>query len=245
MDLERYTVKSQEAVERAQRLARDRSHQELAPEHLLSALLEDKEGTVAAVLSKLGVSRDTLSTEANGALDASVLFVAEAVGRRGGAVTGVPLTRDESGKRFGAFLEMAGIVRRDCFVTNAVLCNPLDAVGCNRSPTSAETARCRPFLERTIELVTAPVIVTLGRVALESLRAISAHDAALPLHAGTAREWRGRLLVPMYHPSRQSTLHRPQADQEADWLRLGDIVRQQRESGSLRPATALRYHGVT
>ena len=69
MDLERYTVKSQEAVERAQRLARDRSHQELAPEHLLSALLEDKEGTVAAVLSKLGVSRETLSTEANAALD--------------------------------------------------------------------------------------------------------------------------------------------------------------------------------
>ena len=69
MNLERYTVKSQEAVERAQRLARDRSHQELAPEHLLSALLEDREGTVAAVLSKLGVSRETLSTEANAALD--------------------------------------------------------------------------------------------------------------------------------------------------------------------------------
>ena len=69
MDLERYTVKSQEAVERAQRLARDRSHQELSPEHLLCALLEDREGTVAAVLSKLGVSRETLGKEATAALD--------------------------------------------------------------------------------------------------------------------------------------------------------------------------------
>ena len=33
MDLERYTVKSREALERAQRIARDRSHQELRPEH--------------------------------------------------------------------------------------------------------------------------------------------------------------------------------------------------------------------
>ena len=50
-------------------------------------------------------ARHVLST-ANGPLDADVLFVAEAVGRRGGAVTGVPLTRDESGKRFAAFLDI-------------------------------------------------------------------------------------------------------------------------------------------
>ena len=49
--------------------------------------------------------------DANGALDAKVIFVAEAVGRRGGAVTGIPLTRDESGKRFAAFLEIAGLRR--------------------------------------------------------------------------------------------------------------------------------------
>ena len=60
MQLDRYTVKSQEALERAQRIARDRSHQELQPEHLLAALLEEPEGTVAAVLSKLGVPRDKL-----------------------------------------------------------------------------------------------------------------------------------------------------------------------------------------
>jgi len=69
MNLERYTVKSQEALERAQRLARDRSHQELQPEHLLVALLEDPEGTVAAVLSKLGVQRESLLVQAEQALD--------------------------------------------------------------------------------------------------------------------------------------------------------------------------------
>lgn len=161
---------------------------------------------------------------ANGGLDAHVLFVAEAVGRRGGAVTGVPLTRDESGMRFGRFLALAGISRDDTFITNAVLCNPLDAAGRNRPPSATEIARCRPFLARTLDLVHAPIVVALGRVALESLRAVAPHDAILSRDVGTALPWQGRTLVPMYHPSRQSTLHRPDAQQQADWRRLGDIV---------------------
>ena len=68
MRLDRYTVKSQEAIEHAQRLARDNGHQELAPIHLLAALLEEKEGTVAAVLQKLGVPRDRLALDAEEAL---------------------------------------------------------------------------------------------------------------------------------------------------------------------------------
>src|SRR5216117_111160 len=68
MQIDRYTVKSQEALERAQRLARDGSHSELQPEHLFAALLEDREGTVAAVLSKLGVALESLRNEVEQAL---------------------------------------------------------------------------------------------------------------------------------------------------------------------------------
>jgi ATP-dependent Clp protease ATP-binding subunit ClpB len=68
MQLDRYTVKSQEALERAQRLAREHDHQELEPEHLLAALLQEAEGTVAAVLSKLGVPRERLVSEVEVAL---------------------------------------------------------------------------------------------------------------------------------------------------------------------------------
>ncbi|MBF6599223.1 MAG: uracil-DNA glycosylase [Dehalococcoidia bacterium] len=160
----------------------------------------------------------------NGRLDAPVLFVAEAVGRRGGAVTGVPLTRDESGRRFSAFLALAGISRADVFVTNAVLCNPTDARGRNRPPTASECARCRPFLARTLELVRAPLLVTLGRVALEATRAVEPHEAELARDVATPVSWRGRTLVPLYHPGRQSTLHRPQAAQEGDWRALGALV---------------------
>jgi ATP-dependent Clp protease ATP-binding subunit ClpB len=67
--LDRYTVKSQEALERAQRLAREHSHQELEGEHLLVALLDEAEGTVKAVLEKLGVERETLLASARRAVE--------------------------------------------------------------------------------------------------------------------------------------------------------------------------------
>ena len=162
--------------------------------------------------------------DASGPLDARVIFVAEAVGQRGGAVTGVPLTRDETGRRFEAFLRLAGIDRTDTFITNAVLCNPLDADGRNRTPAAAEIARCRPFLARTLDIVRAPVVVALGRVALESLRAIAPHSARMPHDVAATLPWCGRTLVPLYHPSRQSTLHRTQAAQEDDWRRLGVLL---------------------
>ncbi|HEY2955398.1 MAG TPA: ATP-dependent chaperone ClpB [Candidatus Eisenbacteria bacterium] len=68
MHPDRYTLKSQEALERAQRMARERGHPELSPEHLLAALLAEPEGTIAAVLQKLGVARERLATEMEQAL---------------------------------------------------------------------------------------------------------------------------------------------------------------------------------
>lgn len=163
--------------------------------------------------------------DASGPLDARAIFVAEAVGRRGGAITGVPLTRDVSGRRFGEFLAIAGIGRGEIFVTNAVLCSPLDAAGRNRAPRASEVGRCLSHLARTLDIVRAPVVVALGAVALDALGRIAPHALTLRDHPATAHAWRGRAIVPMYHPSRQSTLHRAAGAQAADWRALGAIIR--------------------
>lgn len=63
MDLEKYTSKSQQAVMRAQRLAEDHNHQEIEPAHLLYALLEESEGTVSAVVTRISGSTDGLKQE--------------------------------------------------------------------------------------------------------------------------------------------------------------------------------------
>ena len=60
MDLEKFTLKSQEAVVAAQQVAAQRSHQAVEPEHLLYALLSDPAGVVFPVVQKLGITPGTL-----------------------------------------------------------------------------------------------------------------------------------------------------------------------------------------
>ena len=55
MRLDKLTIKAREAVQAAQELAGSRGHQELTPEHLLAALLDQAEGVTGALLRKLGV----------------------------------------------------------------------------------------------------------------------------------------------------------------------------------------------
>ena len=52
---DKFTVKAQEAVQRANELASEHGNPELQPLHLLAALLEDKEGIVPPVLEKIGI----------------------------------------------------------------------------------------------------------------------------------------------------------------------------------------------
>ncbi len=54
MRVDKMTIKTQEALEKAAKLAADRQHQEVAPEHLLLALLEQEEGVTSGILRKLG-----------------------------------------------------------------------------------------------------------------------------------------------------------------------------------------------
>jgi len=55
MQPDRFTIKSQEAIQAAQRLADERHNPQTTPEHLLAVLLEQDAGVVVPVLRKLGV----------------------------------------------------------------------------------------------------------------------------------------------------------------------------------------------
>ena len=54
MKLDTFTVKAQEAIQEAQTVARKRDHQEILPEHLLAALLGQKDGLVVPLLQRVG-----------------------------------------------------------------------------------------------------------------------------------------------------------------------------------------------
>jgi ATP-dependent Clp protease ATP-binding subunit ClpB len=65
MQADRFTVKSQEAVAAAQELARTRRNPEIAPAHLLVALIEQDDGLVIPILQKLGADTATIAARAN------------------------------------------------------------------------------------------------------------------------------------------------------------------------------------
>jgi uracil-DNA glycosylase family 4 len=160
----------------------------------------------------------------NGPLDARVLFVAEAPGRLGADRTGVPLTGDQAGRTFGRLLTEAGWCRAGVFVTNAVLCNPRDAHGANRPPSSAEISRCSGHLRRQLELVQAPIIVTLGQTALRALDRIESHGLTLARDVGKVTPWRGRILVPLYHPGPRAMIRRSYTQQVGDYRAIAHLV---------------------
>ena len=65
---EKFTVKSQEAVQAASQLAGENGNPEVLPLHLLSALIEDREGIIVPVLEKVGVPTPQLRAKVQDAL---------------------------------------------------------------------------------------------------------------------------------------------------------------------------------
>jgi ATP-dependent Clp protease ATP-binding subunit ClpB len=63
MRFDRFTIKSQELIQKAQSLAAKYGNQQIEPEHLLSAMLADREGTAVAMLRKLGVAPEAIAAE--------------------------------------------------------------------------------------------------------------------------------------------------------------------------------------
>ena len=69
MNLDRYTQKAQEAVIQSQQIAQDLHHQVIEPTHLLLALLQQDEGVVPAIVTKLSGSTTALRQELRQALE--------------------------------------------------------------------------------------------------------------------------------------------------------------------------------
>jgi ATP-dependent Clp protease ATP-binding subunit ClpB len=67
---DKYTVKAQEALQATQEVASRHGNQQMEPVHLLLALVEQAEGIVPAILSRLGVAPAAVATEAERSIEA-------------------------------------------------------------------------------------------------------------------------------------------------------------------------------
>lgn len=69
MNYERLTIKAQEALQVASNIAQQEDHSEIGLEHLLFALLEQKEGVIPPLIERVGVHLSSLSNEVEELLD--------------------------------------------------------------------------------------------------------------------------------------------------------------------------------
>jgi ATP-dependent Clp protease ATP-binding subunit ClpB len=69
MQIEKFTLKAQEALQEAKAIAEQKNHQQIDVEHLLSALLGQKEGIAIPILQKLGANIDLIVSQLEGELN--------------------------------------------------------------------------------------------------------------------------------------------------------------------------------
>src|SRR5262245_35281833 len=63
MRLDKLTVKAQEALQAGQAAAEQQGHQALEPEHLLLALIQQRDGVVGPILAKLGTRPESIQQQ--------------------------------------------------------------------------------------------------------------------------------------------------------------------------------------
>ncbi len=69
MNIDKFTIKAQDALAKAHQLVMDYGQQQIEPEHILKALLDDSEGVAVAVVKKYGVPLDQLKAKVEQEID--------------------------------------------------------------------------------------------------------------------------------------------------------------------------------
>jgi DNA polymerase len=96
--------------------------------------------------------------------------------------------------------------REDVYICNILRCRPPG----NRNPMPDEAAHCRPFLDRTLEIIQPKFICCLGAIAAKNLLASEKTIGAL---RGKVWEYKGIRVVCTYHPA--YLLRNPAAKKDA------------------------------
>ena len=124
--------------------------------------------------------------------DADWLVIGEAPGaeedRRGEPFVG------RAGQLLDQMLLAVGQRRETVFIANILKCRPPN----NRDPNPDESAACRAYLTRQIELVQPKIILAVGRIAAQNLLG---SDAAVSRLRGRPHDLDGIPLVVTYHPA--------------------------------------------
>ena len=127
-----------------------------------------------------------------GSPNADLMFIGEAPGRDED-LQGEPFV-GRAGQLLTDIIKAMKLTRDDVYIANVIKCRPPE----NRNPEPDEIEECRPFIRRQIEVIQPKVIVTLGRIALQSLME---RGYAISGARGQWLDFHGIKVMPTYHPA--------------------------------------------
>jgi len=127
----------------------------------------------------------------------------------------------KSGQLLDKILAACGFTReKHVFISNIVRCRPPG----NRVPTNDEAQTCIPYLHRQIELINPKIIIPMGATPLKKL--LGDESVKITRMRGHWQQYRGRLLIPVYHPA--ALLRNPGLKRET-WEDYKKVVGKYRE----------------
>jgi uracil-DNA glycosylase family 4 len=148
---------------------------------------------------------------------ADLVFIGEAPGAEEDA-QGLPFV-GRSGRLLDRLvLEEMGLTEDGFYVMNTLRCRPPG----NRDPRPEELTACSGWFDAQLELLDPLVVVPLGNFAT---RALLDTTQGITKLRGRSYPWRGRTLVPTYHPA--AVLRggaQPMAEMRADLVRAKQVL---------------------
>jgi len=166
----------------------------------LASELDKLRGELEKLIAEVYEGERKVLVHGEGNTGARVMLIGEAPGEQE-TLKKRPFV-GKAGKNLDEFLELAGLERRELYVSNTVKFRPtkISAAGrvVNRPPTREEVKLFLPWLKREMELVKPEVVVTLGNV---PLKALLGNSVVIGDVHGSFRKLDGLRLYPMYHPA--------------------------------------------
>jgi DNA polymerase len=168
----------------------------------------------------------------NNAVDsAQIMFVNERPGRIGTGDSGYVSfdNNDPTAEFFRECFYPLNLDRKQVFITNACLCHPDFPDYTDKAPTKKEIVNCHEWLGRQLSIMQPKLIVTVGNVALQSMRLF--FPSSKQLKTFKLKNDIGKVIrdttpwvYPLYHTSRRGRTHRDAEKQKLDWLKIPSIL---------------------
>jgi DNA polymerase len=158
-----------------------------------------------------------------GNTQASILCIGEGPGFNEDKI-GEPFV-GQAGKLLDKLFPLAGIERKEVFITNVVHHRPPE----NRDPAPFEIEAYGKYLDKIINIIEPMMIITLGRFSmakfLPNVFISDVHGKRYDI------SWKGKpiVVIPMYHPAASLRNGNVLALEKNDFLQLGEILSRMKE----------------